>query len=143
MIKNNLIIICLGVLLLISCKEHKKIESNTIKKTAIESPISKENESIFGTYIGEIPCADCDGITKKLTLKKDNTFSIESIYKGKGDDQSFTEEGTFKVDNKHIILSIKNAPSMYKIGTCFVEQLDMDGKQIQSSLNYKLMKVNY
>ncbi|UMB59543.1 copper resistance protein NlpE [Lutibacter sp. A80] len=140
MIKNNLIIICLGVVLLISCKEHKKIESNTIEKTDVEASISKENELVFGTYIGEIPCADCDGITKKLTLKKDNTFSIESIYKGKGNDQSFTEEGTFKVDNKHIILSIKDAPSMYKIGTGFIEQLDMEGKQIQSSLNYKLIK---
>lgn len=124
-----------------SCKEHKKIESNSIKKANVESSISKEKESIFGTYIGEIPCADCAGITKKLTLNSDFTFVEESIYKGKGNNQSFIEKGTFKVTNKKIILSVKNAPSMYKIGTNYVEQLDMDGKQIQSSLNYKLTKI--
>ena len=141
MIKKNLIIICFGVLILMSCKEQKKIESNSIKKANVESSILKEKESMFGTYIGEIPCADCAGITKKLTLNSDFTFVEESIYKGKGNNQSFIEKGTFKVTNKKIILSVKNAPSMYKIGTDYIEQLDMDGKQIQSSLNYKLTKI--
>ena len=141
MIKKNLTITTLVVLILMSCKEHKKNEINTTEITIETSNLVESNELLTGTYIGEIPCADCSGITKKLTLKIDNTFIMESIYNGRADGQSFIENGTFNVENKKLILTLKDTPSMYKIGMGYIEQLDMDGKQIQSSLNYKLTKL--
>jgi len=140
MIKNILTITILTVCILISCSEHQKKTKNSIETIEIKSNSLEDNELIFGTYIGTIPCADCTGILKKLTLNRDNTFVIESIYNGKGDEKPFIEKGIFKVENTKLILSIKQAPSIYKIGIGYVEQLDIDGNQIQSSLNYKLTK---
>lgn len=140
MIRKTLTITILTVFVLISCNENQKKTINSLEKIEIESNSLENKQVIFGTYIGTIPCADCSGISQKLTLKTDNTFILESIYLGNEDEKPFIEKGTFKAENKQLVLSLKHAPSIYKIGIGYVEQLDMEGKQIQSSLNYKLTK---
>ena len=109
-------------------------------KAVEETPNNVDASAVYGTYEGEIPCADCSGILQNLTLNKDNTYILKSTYKGKGDGKPFTDKGTFTIENNRVKLSIKDAPSQYLINKSYLEQLDMVGNKIEGSHNYKLSK---
>lgn len=47
-----------------------------------------------GTYLGTLPCADCEGIETKLEIKLDGTFVLTEAYLGKEDSQ-FVYQGKF------------------------------------------------
>ena len=87
-------------------------------------------------FEGILPCADCDGIKRNILLNADHTFLMESIYLGKAG-HPFKEKGTYKVSENFLILSIE-APNKYSIGEGYIEQMDVNGNRIISTLNYKL-----
>ena len=97
----------------------------------------------YGVYKGVIPCADCEGIEIKITLKKDSTFSRVSKYLGK-EDNLFFEEGSFEWDStgSKIILLGEGKNQMYKIGENMLFHLDREGNQITGDLasNYIIHK---
>lgn len=47
-----------------------------------------------GTYLGTLPCADCEGVETKLEINFDGTFVLTENYLGKEDSQ-FVYQGKF------------------------------------------------
>ncbi|MDR1153485.1 MAG: copper resistance protein NlpE [Bacteroidales bacterium] len=97
-----------------------------------------------GTYLGILPCADCEGIETEIILHKDNTYVKKTKYLGKDDNQE-TETGTYKwsnLENEIILQGITNAPNKYFVDEGAIVQADMDGERItgELSMNYILRK---
>ena len=136
MMKKIFIITMTVVTTLFSCAENKKNKNESLEKDM--HSIEKTSALKFGTYVGLLPCASCSGIKQKLILKPDNTFVLEKIYEGREEETQSTNQGTFKIIDKILILSLESGPSKYKIENGFVEQLDLNGNPIESELNYKL-----
>lgn len=97
-----------------------------------------------GTYIGVVPCADCEGIETILTLQRSGAYRLVTTYRGKND-QPFTQTGrfTWNRDSTVILLDkITEGPSQYRFGTNILLQLDLKGNQITGDLadKYKLVR---
>ena len=97
-----------------------------------------------GTYKGELPCADCEGIKTEITLYTDKTFLIKVNYLGK-DEKVLEEKGGFlwNSEGNTITLSgLKNKPNQYFIAENILLQLDMSGNKITGNLadKYILLK---
>lgn len=92
-----------------------------------------------GTFVGELPCADCPGINVELTLNEDGTFAQKEVYQGT--DSVFETSGSFYLSPKGdcLITVKKQEPiSSYKI----MEQgglkvLDAEGQEITGELAAK------
>jgi len=109
---------------------------------------SKNSLDWDGTYIGIVPCADCEGIFTKITLNKDNTFNIKTEYIGK-DGAGENVEGKFEWDTAGSIVTLsglkeKSMPPAYKVGENKLVQLDSDGNVVSGDLssNYILTKID-
>jgi len=133
--------IIIGSLIVFSCKNENKSKTNTITSKEIATKKSLDSY-LVGSYKGTIPCADCDGIEEKLTLNSNKSFTIERTYLGKEKDNKFYDKGNYSIDNGIVILSLKDAPTKYKLANGYLLQLDMEGKEIsgENAKNYKLVK---
>ncbi|MBE3114694.1 MAG: copper resistance protein NlpE N-terminal domain-containing protein [Actinobacteria bacterium] len=97
-----------------------------------------------GTYEGVLPCADCEGIETVLTLNFDSTFTMESTYLGKSD-EPFITSGEWSIDvTQKITLAPSDSPDepIYYIivSDNEIKMLDRMGNEIESQLNYSLLK---
>ncbi|WP_439128838.1 copper resistance protein NlpE [Polaribacter sp.] len=119
MIKKAVLLIGLIFTIFVSC-ESKKI-------------------NVVGFYKGVLPCANCKGINNELTLNKDKTFKLQTIYLGRGDEKPFVKKGTYKIENNQLEL-LSKIGYKYQIHDNYLELLDIAGNKIESELNYKLMK---
>lgn len=138
----------------ISCtnnqKENNETEDIKHENVTVETPTSNEDEMVVdmhtaqisidwvGTYKGVLPCADCEGIETVVTLNQDQSFEIQQTYLGKSDNNVFTDEGSFKWNEKgnSVILSNQNN-QMYKVGENKIIHLDEDGQKITGDLASK------
>jgi copper homeostasis protein (lipoprotein) len=105
----------------------------------IDGHNSANSLDIEGTYKGNLPCADCEGIETEITLNKDLTFVKRSKYLGK-DNKVFEESGSYswnQAGNTITLSSIKNAPNQYFVGENIIQQLDMEGRKITGDLAEK------
>jgi copper homeostasis protein (lipoprotein) len=98
-----------------------------------------------GTYTGNLPCADCEGIATKVTLTADSHYKLESRYIGK-DERSFVEEGLFTWNSEGSAITLSGTmrePSRYLVGENMLVLLDKEGKRITGALadRYILKKV--
>ena len=139
--------LCLTLVIFVtSCNSGKKNESQTIEDQSIESMGDNSMTSLdwAGTYQGELPCADCDGIQTVITINQDNTYIIKETYLGK-DAKPYETNGTFKWDDKgqKIILS-DAARHPYFVGENTLTLLDDNGDKIIGDMEslYILNKVN-
>jgi len=87
-----------------------------------------------GTYSGVTPCADCEGIETKISLKKDNAYQISWKYLDKND-EVYVHEGTFVWDSNSSIITLENVgtnsfPTLYKVCENYLLQLDLNGDVI-------------
>ncbi|MCL4640812.1 MULTISPECIES: copper resistance protein NlpE [Olivibacter] len=91
---------------------------------------------VVGIYKGVLPCADCEGINTELELKADSTYTLKNSYLGKGDSQSFEEDGRYVwIDGSTIELKGgRDAPGKYFVGENTLTQLDMNGDKITGAL---------
>ncbi|MDR0437373.1 MAG: copper resistance protein NlpE [Bacteroidales bacterium] len=88
-----------------------------------------------GTYIGILPCADCEGIKNQVTLNTDETYELSYLFIGKSD-TPFVTSGTFKWNDagSQITLQDEGFPIRYKVGEGKLFQLDIDGNPITGEL---------
>lgn len=95
-----------------------------------------------GTYQGELPCADCDGIKTVLELKADNTYVITETYEGR-DSKPFVTKGKITVDGDKVTTHDKSENHQYLIENNQITALDMEGKKIDGEMAslYILKKV--
>ena len=81
-------------------KMHNEFRQEEFKKELIT--IVKD---LSGTYIGEIPCADCEKIIYHLQLNEDLTYISKIIYKGKSD-TPIENSGTFKIISNDMVIQL-------------------------------------
>ena len=92
------------------------------------------------TFEGTLPCADCPGIRYQLNLQPDHTYSSRMVYEERN--THYDESGTWTLDGKVLTLHSK-AGGTQKYAVRDVEtlrQLDTNGKEIESKLNYDLKR---
>ncbi|CAM3530116.1 copper resistance protein NlpE [Elizabethkingia occulta] len=149
---NLLLIATVATLLAInSCGEKKKDSEKVVSaktdslNSTVEPVTSKMGDTTEnsvdwnGTYKGELPCADCEGIATTIELKSDNTFVQKNEYKGKGKDNAFEEKGSFEWDKygSIITLKLKDGVQKYKVAEGYITHLDQNGKEITGDLAKK------
>jgi uncharacterized lipoprotein NlpE involved in copper resistance len=153
---NGFILCC--VIALCSCQDTKNNETSSGTDTiatmkmasdsngitaAIDSTHTAQNSLDWkGTYAGVLPCADCEGIETEIMLHGDNTYMIETKYKG-GKNKGTKGDGKFTwVDGNTIQLdNIKDGPSKYMVAENKLIQLDMNGKKIEGALADKYILI--
>jgi uncharacterized lipoprotein YbaY/uncharacterized lipoprotein NlpE involved in copper resistance len=96
------------------------------------------------TFVGDLPCADCPGMRYQLELFPDQAFFLRRTYLGKGEDASFDNIGSWLItsDQHTLVLSGgQEAPLKFAIKDAHtLRQLDREGHEIASSLNYDLRR---
>jgi copper homeostasis protein (lipoprotein) len=105
---------------------------------------SKNSLDWAGTYVGTLPCADCEGMHTTLILNPDMTYTLSTRYVGKND-RVFEQRGVFSFSAEGSTLTLDavgQGPSAYKVGENTLTQLDMQGQAITGDLaeNYVLRK---
>jgi heat shock protein HslJ len=110
------------------------------------SLVSRNALDWTGTYLGTIPCADCNGIETILILHKDQTYSLSSIYRGKST-EPVLREGKFTLNPEGNTITLsgdpdEKYPTLYLVEENKVTLLDKKGKIItgRSAGNYILTK---
>jgi len=132
----------LSLFLLAGCGESPKKKAAAVKGTTDSTVIlSNQHNSAnsidwMGTYIGIVPCADCEGIETEITITKDLTFVMKTTYLGKGD-QIFEEKGSFTwnaAGTTILLQGLQNKPNHYFVGENKIWQLDLSGNRITGDL---------
>lgn len=128
-----------------SCNSNKKKETPIEEDTTFETMGDNSMTSLdwAGTYEGELPCADCEGIKTVVTINEDNTYVAKEIYLGK-DNTPIETSGTFKWDQEGQRISFSDGNRHnYFVGENTLTHLDEDGKKIEGDLEafYILNKV--
>ncbi len=100
--------------------------------TTESSPVM---ESITGTYLGMLPCADCEKISYRLQLKPDGSYSSHMVYVGKSD-KAFDESGRFTLRSDGIVVLDKKEEGMkyFKKHPQGMQMLDSQGHEITGDL---------
>lgn len=146
--KKSIVLALMITLSFISCKKETEINTNevTVDSTAVEMVSDDHNAmnslDYQGTYVGSLPCADCEAIETTIILTEDS-FVKEVVYKGKSK-EIFRESGSFewnKEGNTITMVGIEK-PNQYFVGENVLFHLNTDGKRIEGDLasNYELRK---
>lgn len=131
-------------MLLISCQSEKSTVETSQDMPYAMGDNSRTSLDWNGTYKGVLPCADCEGIEIRLTIKSDGGFERSMKYLGK-DDGLFFDRGTFEWDDmgRTILLTGENGESQaYQVGENVLFHLDQEGNRISGDLAdmYRLEK---
>ncbi len=127
-----------------SCKLHSNAVKNK-KDVDANNALMDENSMNSldwqGSYIGDLPCADCEGIQTEISLYNDLSYKIQLKYAGKSTN-AVESYGTFSwnKDGNSIVLNninTKDFPSLYKVGENTLTQLDLKGNIIAGALAEK------
>lgn len=101
-------------------------------------------ERLSGGFSGVLPCADCPGIRYRLELLADRAFVLESVYLDRNEDRPLFDLGSWDLSSDGRILVLaggREAPRRFLIdGTDRLTLLDLEGRQIESSLDYSLRR---
>lgn len=136
----------LGMVLLInfSACDNTNQESNT-ETMADATHTSKNSIDWAGTYVGVLPCADCEGIEIRIQLGNNETYVMHERYLGKQEEAIMTN-GIFlwSEDEGKIILGGEKEGYSYQVGENKLTQLDMEGNMITGNLaaQYVLEKIS-
>jgi copper homeostasis protein (lipoprotein) len=92
---------------------------------------SKTSLDWAGAYKAELPCADCQKLETIIILNKNNSYQMQSVYKGKSK-EVFEKKGNFSwnKDGNVIALKMDKDTSHYRVTENHITQLDKDGKPI-------------
>jgi uncharacterized lipoprotein NlpE involved in copper resistance len=98
-------------------------------------PAADSFAHIAGEYKGILPCTDCDGIDTVIRLESDGTYTSRIRYLGKSDKEVFEWAGTFKLNPRTNILTLKSdqkysPPVSYVLKENTLTQLDLEGNVI-------------
>lgn len=137
---------CLALSTVIACTSNKQTNQETevvnpenqIEATFTDEHNAENSLDYFGIYEGVTPCADCEGIKVRLTLNKDKTFAIKSVYIKNGEEILPSEaSGNFAWNDAGNIITLENAidqPSRFFVGEGSVTIVDENGEKILGEL---------
>lgn len=89
-----------------------------------------------GTYVGTVPCADCEGIRTTVTLRADGSFERELLYLGKSA-SPMRESGQFSWNDAGSAVTLDagdGTVQMYQVGENRLFHLDQAGARITGEL---------
>ncbi len=128
---------------LVACSKQNEmpVPKGTAPVTAsspIETPASAPNAAPAstnwtGTYQGELPCADCDGIKTVLELKANHTYVLTETYEGR-DDKPLVTKGKITIEGNKVIAHDKEEKYQYLLEDNQITMLDTEGKKIDGSM---------
>lgn len=147
--KINLLTI-ISLFIFFSCQSEKNTEIEELSETLSEefpetievpmNPTPGDNSMNAldweGTYVGTLPCADCEGIATELSINYDGTYTYKTTYLGKETEVNEIE-GIFQWDETGSMITLsglEGAPGKYKVGENRIWHLDMDGNRIEGDL---------
>jgi copper homeostasis protein (lipoprotein) len=124
----NLIIISFALLLSSGCKSQ---QPNTTSNIWEGRDISEIDE----TFTGMLPCADCEKIDYRLTMKPDMSWHSRMIYVGKSA-EAFEETGRYNVTEDGIVVLNKSEEGMNRFREVprGLLMLEVNGKEIIGAL---------
>lgn len=131
--------ILLTGLFIASCgNSNRNIQNNDRTPMAVDSIHNSRNSLDYaGTYVGTMPCADCSGIRTEITLNADGTYSMVSVYEGKGNEgeNTFRDSGRYTWNNAGSVITLNNdSTEQYQVGENQLIALDMHGEKITGEL---------
>ncbi len=137
---KKLILSVLTIAFLSSCNNTKKTDSDAdslktedgvnMQMEDMDSHNSQNSLDWAGTYVGMLPCTNCEGIETELKIK-DDVYVLKTLRKGV-DDAYLEQTGniTWSDDGSVIILGgIEDSPFMYKVEENRIVQLDASGNK--------------
>lgn len=117
---------------------------DSTSSTLSEEEVTIADTSLLGTYIGVLPCAECEGIETTIILRVDSTYKIITKYLDPNNPQlPFEDEGTFTVKSHSLKLKDKGDEIWnYNIQPGAIHQLNKDGSEVDAaeSAHYILKK---
>ncbi|MBS4035290.1 MAG: copper resistance protein NlpE N-terminal domain-containing protein [Ignavibacterium sp.] len=124
-------LIVLVVMLVCGCSQKNKV---------VKDPDPGVIAAFTGDWFGELPCADCAGISYKLSLNSDMTYSDVSVYRGK-DENPFFESGTWKLLSDSTF-SLSGSERKFLFSSNELIMLDLEGNRIEAGFSdmYHLRK---
>jgi heat shock protein HslJ/uncharacterized membrane protein/uncharacterized lipoprotein NlpE involved in copper resistance len=110
------------------------------KNKVVKDPDPGIIAALTGDWFGELPCADCDGISYKISLNSDMTYSDISVYRGK-DDKPIFDYGTWNLLTDSTI-SLSQTKRKFLLSSNELIMLDLEGNRIESGFSemYHLRK---
>jgi hypothetical protein len=108
------------------------------KQEAISFPA--QNHPWAGTYFGQLPFKEGDGIETRLRLREDSTFALLTEYHGRNDalEEEFTGKVVWEKSESETRLTlvgkIGGYPSKYLMQDSILIQLDSKGQKIEGPL---------
>ena len=126
---------------------------NTASTTSAEVTVLNDGHTAenaldwIGVYEGVFPCADCEGINTRLTLKWDHTYILEESYiKNGAVAHSGKREGRFSFDSTYpslIRLDMNANQRVFFVGENYVQQRDQQtGESLSADLPYTLYQIS-
>jgi copper homeostasis protein (lipoprotein) len=151
--KHSLLFLPLIALFLISCGREPAQETGKRDFQREETQLRATENSNWTTFQGNLPCADCAGIELDLRLegfaeRKEGNFDLYETFEGTYEgDKTVESYGTYEYQSgREPILTLKSEDNQIRR---FVHEengdltlLDLEGKRIQSTLNYSLKRKN-
>lgn len=137
------------VFIMTSCNSGKKKETQISEEPqleAVEMEATGDNSRTSldwdGTYEGEVPCADCEGIKTIVIINSDKTYTIQETYLGK-ETTPIETKGTFEWDDQGQRILLSNDRNPYFVGENTLTLLDSEGNKNNGDLQefYVLKKV--
>lgn len=130
-----------------SCQQEKQEDVTELSKEElaeknlppiIPDPTHNSRNSLDwgGTYVGTLPCADCDGIATELTIRTEGTYTYKTHYLGTAS-ETFETTGSFEWDesgSKITLLGLAGGTGAYKVGENRIWHLDKAGNRIEGDL---------
>ncbi|WP_374498333.1 META domain-containing protein [Vogesella indigofera] len=93
------------------------------------------------TYRGELPCADCAGVSWQLDLWDERYYTLRQVYRSKPQPLQHDQMGVWRMEDGRLHLSAANeAPLLFAVRNKRLTKLDNDGRLIVSRLNYSLRR---
>lgn len=144
--KKNILFCCVSVFIffLVSCNPTKKTDTNevSVEQSGSQATDDFHNARIsldyYGIYEGIIPCADCEGIKVTVTLNKDDTYALRSVYLKDGKELTPTGyKGKYTWDDQGSVITlngVEGAPSHFFVGEGNLTIVDQNGDEISSEL---------
>lgn len=154
----------IAIVFLASCQSNQKQKAAETAADSIAASVDSAlsdtsaadevaNKKLMESYVGTLPCADCEGIKTELSIYSDNTYSLKETYLGKGDGKPFestgklnTERGYEKDNDATVYVLDYDKPGEERYFVRFTGKgnklvmLTKERKMIESKLNYSLDK---
>ena len=124
---------------LVKINSKNKVEMNAEMGYSSNSRNSLDWE---GTYVGILPCGDCEGIKTTVSLFYDGTYNRTLEYLGKNG-SPFKENGKFEWNSEGSTITLMDdaQKQQYKVGENQLFHLDNNGAQIKGNLSDKYILI--